>query len=226
MAAAQAQQGLGQGIFGLGQGMAQGQMGIGQGLLGYGQGVAGSLAQLGQQGTQTGLAAGQALLGAGTVEQQTQQQLNAALYNQYMQQQGYPFQVAQFLANIALGTGPLYGSTTTGVTGQPTPFFSDERVKEDIREIGRTHDGQKIIKFRYKGEPAGTTHIGLSAQDVEQHHPEAVSETSEGIKAVDYDAATKHAERASSEGGAVHPGLAGLGFAPGGGVPEIGRAHV
>jgi len=43
----------------------------------------------------------------------------------------------------------------------------------------------------------------------------------EGIKAVDYDAATKHAERAyggglmpmSSEGGAVHPSMAGLGFA-------------
>jgi hypothetical protein len=223
--AAQAQQGLGQGYFGLGQGMAQGQMGIGQGLLGYGQGVAGSLAGLGQQGTQTGLAAGQALLGAGTLQQQTQQQLNSALYNQYLQQQGYPFQVAQFLANIALGTGPLYGSTTTGVTGQPTPFFSDERLKTDITEIGRTHDGQKIIKFRYHGEPPGTSHIGLSAQDVEKHHPEAVSETPEGVKAVDYDAATKHAERAyggmAAEGGAVHPGLAGLGFAMGG-VPVPG----
>lgn len=202
---------------------AQAQQGLGQGLLGYGQGVAQGLAGLGQQGTQTGLAAGQAMLGAGTLEQQTQQQLNAALYNQYLQQQGYPFQVAQFLANIALGTGPLYGSTTTGVTGQPTPFFSDERLKEDIREIGRTHDGQRIIKFRYKGEPEGTSHIGLSAQDVEKHHPEAVSETPEGIKAVDYDMATKPAERAygggllpSSEGGAVHPSMAGLGFAAGG----------
>lgn len=205
MAAAQAQQGLGQAAFGMGQGMAQGQLGIGQGLLGYGQGMASGLAGLGQQGLQSQLAAGQALLGAGTLEQQTQQQLNSALYNQYLQQQGYPFQVAQFLANIALGTGPLYGSTQTGVTGQPTPFFSDERLKEDIREIGRTHDGQRIIKFRYKGEPPGTTHIGLSAQDVEQHHPEAVSETPEGIKAVDYDAATRHSEMAA--GGVPVPGM-------------------
>jgi len=200
---------------------AQAQQGLGQGLLGYGQGVSQSLAGLGQMGTQTGLASGQALLGAGTLEQQTQQQLNAALYNQYQQQQGYPFQVAQFLANIAMGTGPLYGSTTSGVTGQPTPFFSDERVKEDITEIGRTHDGQKIIKFKYKG--SNQPQIGLSAQDVEKHHPEAVSETPEGIKAVDYDMATQHAERAyggglmpSSEGGAVHPSMAGLGFASGG----------
>jgi hypothetical protein len=202
---------------------AQAQQGLGQGLLGYGQNLSQGLTGIGQQGTQTGLASGQALLGAGTLEQQTQQQLNAALYNQYQQQQGYPFQVAQFLANIAMGTGPLYGSTTSGVTGQPTPFFSDERLKEDITEIGRTHDGQKIIKFRYKNEPPGTSHIGLSAQDVEKHHPEAVSETPEGIKAVDYDKATQHAERAyggglmpSSEGGAVHPSMAGLGFASGG----------
>ncbi len=140
---------------------AQAQQGLGQGLLGYGQNLSQGLTGIGQQGTQTGLASGQALLGAGTLEQQTQQQLNAALYNQYQQQQGYPFQVAQFLANIAMGTGPLYGSTTSGVTGQPTPFFSDERLKEDITEIGRTHDGQKIIKFRYKNEPPGTSHIGL-----------------------------------------------------------------
>ena len=199
---------------------AQAQQGLGQGLLGYGQNVAQGLSGLGQQGTQTGLASGQALLGAGTLEQQTQQQLNAALQNQYQQQQGYPFQIAQFLANIAYGGGPLYGSTTSGVTGSPTPFFSDERVKEDITEIGRTHDGQKIIKFKYKG--SNQPQIGLSAQDVEKHHPEAVSEF-KGSKAVDYDAATKHAERAygggllpSSEGGAVHPSMAGLGFAAGG----------
>jgi len=219
---------IGQQAFGQPMAAAQAQQQLGQGVLGYGQGVAQGLAGLGQQGTQTGLAAGQALLGAGTLGQQTQQQLNAAFYNQFLQQQGYPFQVAQFLANIALGTGPLYGSTTSGTTTVPTPFFSDERVKEDITEIGRTHDGQKIIKFRYKGEPEGTKHIGLSAQDVERHHPEAVSETAEGIKAVDYDAATKHAERAygggllpmTSEGGAVHPSMAGLGFARGG-VPGV-----
>ena len=211
---------------------AQAQQQLGQGLLGYGQNVAQGLSGLGQQGAQLGLATGQAQLGAGTLEQQTQQQLNSAFYNQFQQQQGYPFQVAQFLANIGMGTGPLYGSTTTGVTGQPTPFFSDERVKEDITEIGRTHDGQKIIKFKYKG--SNQPHIGLSAQDVEKHHPEAVSETAEGIKAVDYDAATKQAERPhayagglmpSSEGGAVHPSMAGLGFAAGGtpGVDDYSR---
>jgi len=208
---------------------AQAQQQLGQGLLGYGQNVAQGLSGLGQQGAQLGLATGQAQLGAGTLEQQTQQQLNSAFYNQFQQQQGYPFQVAQFLANIGMGTGPLYGSTTTGVTGQPTPFFSDERVKEDITEIGRTHDGQKIIKFKYKG--SNQPHIGLSAQDVEKHHPEAVSEF-KGIKAVDYDAATKQAERAyggglmpSSEGGAVHPSMAGLGFAAGGtpGVDDYSR---
>ena len=233
MAAAQAQQGLGQGMFGMGQGMSQAQLGIGQGLMGYGQNLAQMLSGLGQGATQTGMAGAQGLLGAGTLEQQTQQALNQAKYNQYLQQQGYPFQVAQFLANIAEGTGALSGSTTTGVTTQPTSFFSDERVKEDIVEIGKTHDGQKIIKFRYADEPKGTSHIGLSAQDVEKHHPEAVSETPEGIKAVDYDLATRHAERhagglagalgASSEGGAVMPERAGLGFAGGGAASDYSQ---
>jgi len=212
---------------------AQAQQGLGQGLLGYGTTLAQTLSGLGQGATQTGLAGAQGLLGAGTLEQQTQQALNQAKYNQFLQQQGYPFQVAQFLANIAEGTGALSGSTTTGVTTQPTSFFSDERVKEDIVEIGRTHDGQKIIKFRYADEPKGTSHIGLSAQDVEKHHPEAVSETPEGIKAVDYDLATRHAERhsgglagalgASSEGGAVMPERAGLGFAAGGAASDYSQ---
>lgn len=200
MAAAQARMGLGQGLYGMGTGLGQGAMAAGQGLAGLGQGIYGmgaqsaqTLAGLGQGSQQAGLAGGQALLGAGTLGQQTQQQLNAAYYNQFLQQQGYPFQVAQFLANIALGTGPLYGSTTTGVTGQPTPFFSDERVKKNIREIGETHDGQPLYAFDYKGEPDGQSHIGLMAQDVEKRDPGAVVETPGGIKAVDYGRALKHA---------------------------------
>jgi len=209
LAAAQAQQALGQGLIGAGTN-------VGQALAGYGQGL-----------TQTGLAANQALLQAGTLGQQTQQALNTAQYNQFLQQQGYPFQVAQFLANIAMGTGALSGSTTNAATTQPGSFFSDERLKENMVEIGKTHDGQPIYKYNYKGDSPRNQQIGLSAQEVEKTHPDAVG-LAGGYKTVDYDAATRDAEahRASgglvpqSEGGAVLPEHAYAGYADGGDVVE------
>ena len=141
-------------------------------------------------------------------DEQTEQAGKTALYNQFLQQQSYPFQVAQFLANIAEGTGSLSGSTTT--TTQPGGFFSDERLKENIEEVGRTHDGQPIYKYNYKhGDKR--TQIGLLAQDVEKHHPEAVG-LAGGYKTVDYDKATQD----SSMGGSVNPSDVRMGFADGG----------
>jgi muramidase (phage lysozyme) len=151
------------------------------------QTAAGLLGNLGTGAQTAALTGAQAQLSAGQQQQQTQQAGLTALYNQFLQQQSYPFQTTQFLANIAEGTGALSGSTTTGQ--QSGGFFSDERVKEDIEPIGETYDGQKIIKFRYKGDK-GPKQIGLSAQDVEKHHPHAVGLWN-GIKTVNYDEATK-----------------------------------
>jgi hypothetical protein len=222
---AQQQAALGQQVFGQGATAAQQQAALGQGLYGMGAGVSQGLAGLGTGAQQAALQGGQAQLAAGTVEQQTQQAQNQALYNQFLQQQGYPFQVAQFLANIAMGTGALSGSTTT--TTQPSSFFSDERLKHDIEPIGKTFDGQDIVRFKYKGEPG--TRIGLVAQDVEKKHPEAVG-LAGGYKTVDYDAATDEAAArapkayggglspwdGSSMGGSVFREDAGQGFAAGG----------
>ena len=58
---------------------------------------------LGTGAQQAGLAGAQALLGAGTLQQQTQQADLTARYQQFLQERGYPFQVAQFLAAINLG---------------------------------------------------------------------------------------------------------------------------
>ena len=165
------------------------------------------LAGLGAGAQAANLQGAQAKLAAGQTQQQTEQAGKTALYNQFLQQQSYPFQVAQFLANIAEGTGALSGSTTT--TTQPGGFFSDERLKENIHPIGKTHDGQNIYRYNYKGEPE--TRIGLLAQEVEHKHPEAVG-LAGGYKTVDYDKATRH----SSMGGGVHPHNLGEGFADGG----------
>jgi hypothetical protein len=156
---------------------------------------------IGTSAQQAGLAGAQAQLAAGQQQQQTQQAGLQALYNQFQQQQGFPYQQAQFLANIATGTGALSGnassgtSTTTGGGG----FFSDERLKENIKKVGETNDGQPIYRYNYKGDQR--TQIGLLAQDVEKDHPEAVG-SSQGYKTVDYKKATEGAIH-KEEGGAL-----------------------
>ncbi len=80
------------------------------------------LAGIGAQTQAAGLQGAEAQVNAGTLQQQTDQAGKTALINQFMQEQGYPFQVAQFLANIAMGTGALSGSTTS--TTQPASFFA------------------------------------------------------------------------------------------------------
>lgn len=213
-----AQQGLGQQVYGQGATTAAQQAALGQQQFGQGLAASQQQAQLGQDiygtGAATsaataGLGAGaqsaalqgaQAQLQAGTAQQQTEQAGKTALYNQFLQQQSYPFQVDQFLANIAEGTGALSGSTTT--TTQPGGLFSDERLKEDIQPVGKTFDGQNIIRFRYKGDKK--TQLGLSAQETEKHHPDAVG-LAQGYKTVDYDKAT---ERAANQGHFADGGLA------------------
>ena len=198
MGLGQAYQGLGQQQYGQALGAAQAQQGLGQGLYGMGAGTAQQMAALGTGAQGAALQGAQAQLAAGQAAQQTEQAGLQSLYNQFLQQQSYPFQVAQFLGNIAMGTGSLSGSTTT--TRQPGGFFSDRRLKEDVREVGKTNDGQPIYAYKYKGEPR--TQLGLMAQDVEKVKPEAVGEVG-GYKTVDYAKATEDAARMRALGGPI-----------------------
>jgi len=54
-----------------------------------------------------------AQVNAGTLQQQTQQAQDTAAYNQYLQQQAYPFQTTSWLANLVGGLGGLAGGTST-----------------------------------------------------------------------------------------------------------------
>jgi hypothetical protein len=148
--------------------------------------------QLGSGAQAAGLAGATAQLGAGATEQQTGQAGLQALYNQFQQQQAYPFQIAQFLSNIATGTGALSGNTTSGSTQGGGGFFSDERLKENVEQVGKTNDGQNIYRYNYKGDPR--SQIGLIAQEVAQEHPEAVGQR-DGYLTVDYRDATNDAVR-------------------------------
>lgn len=169
---------------------AQGQQGVVAADLARRMQAGQQVANLGTAGQQAALQGAQAQIQAGTLEQQTKQALDTAKYQEFLQERGFPYQQAQFLANIAMGTGALSGSTTT--TTQPTGFFSDERLKENIERVGETDDGQPIYRYNYKGDHR--TQIGLLAQDVERSHPDAVGE-SHGYKTVDYEKATDDAAR-------------------------------
>jgi len=99
-----------------------------------------SIGQLGAGAQGAALAGSQALLGAGTQEQQTEQAGKSALYNQYQQERAYPFQTTQFLGNIGMGTGALSGSTTQ--TTSPAGFFSGlKRGGKVIEDVGYRRGG-------------------------------------------------------------------------------------
>ena len=167
------------------------------------------MAGLGAQAQQLGLAGGQAQIAAGSLQQQTEQAGKDALINQFMQEQGYPFQTAQFLANIYSMTGPAAGSTTTNT--QQGSFWSDRRLKHDVQRIGHTDDGQPIYRFKYNG--SDQTQIGLMADQVEKHRPDAVgTDPKTGYQYVDYDRATRKADG----GGVAGPYQIAIGSSPGG----------
>lgn len=204
---------------GIGLQGAQQLSGIGQTAYGEGANTASELAALGSGAQSAGLSGSQAQIAAGTVQQQTQQAQDTAEYNQFLQQQSYPFQVDQFLASIAEGTGALSGSTTT--TRQPGGFFSDERIKEDMEPIGKTFDGQPIYRYKMKGD--SRDRIGLSAQQVEKKHPDAVG-LAGGFRWVDYGKATDEAANRGHfyEGGVARRRIYAYGGAPdGGGLDSV-----
>ena len=224
---AQQQAALGQQLFGQGLSAAQQQAALGQGLYGMGLGSGQALAGLGTQAQTAALQGAQAQLAAGAQQQAYQQALNSALQGQFQQQQAYPFQSTQYLANIIEGIGAGTGGTSTST--QPGPnvasqifgglgalsLISDPRMKDNMEPVGKTFDGQNIYKFNYKGSP--TTHIGLNAAETEHHKPEAVSKTPEGIRTVNYDVATADAAKRG------HFSLGGLASMGGGVVPSMER---
>ena len=229
------------------QGLAGGQVIGGLMNQGFGQAMAGAqqnvqnmmqggqmLGGMGQAAQQSILQGAQAQLAAGAQQQATDQAFLQSAYDQFLQRQAFPFQQAQFYANIAQGIGAGAGGTTSQTPAAPNAMsqifggltalgsfgLSDERAKENIEPVGKTNDGQTIYRYNYKGSPK--TEIGLIAQEVEKKHPEAVASLGD-IKMVDYEAATENsAQRSgkalggSSMGGLVTPNMQRQAFAQGG----------
>ncbi len=101
----------------------------------------------------------------------------------------------QILGGVMGGAGAagsLFGAPAGGASAASgiMSLFSDERVKDNIAEVGALNDGTPVYSYNYTGDPV--PRIGLIAQDVEKRRPDAVTEIG-GIKAVDYGKATERA---------------------------------
>lgn len=75
-----------------------------------------------------------------------------------------------------------------GLAGSLGTIFSDKRLKENTKKVGKLDNGLTVYKYNYKGEP--TTQIGVMAQDVKKKKPEAVNTVGNWLT-VNYDLATE-----------------------------------
>lgn len=128
-----------------------------------------------------GFAAGPMGVGFGQQAFQNQLQANAAQPNPW----------ATALGGAASGAaagsafGP-YGAVIGGVVGGAAGYFaSDERLKENLEDTGRTHHGFKLWRFNFRGCMERLE--GVLAQEIEKVMPHLVLTIPGGIKAVNYD---------------------------------------
>lgn len=100
-------------------------------------------------------------------------------------QQGYQNQLGAYNQKMNNYNAMMGGLFSTA--GNAAMMFSDERLKENINEIGETNDGQPLYSYNYKGDDK--PQIGLMAQDVLKRDPSAVARHKSGFLMVDYNKA-------------------------------------
>lgn len=130
----------------------------------------------------------------------TQQQLPFANMQQQLQAAG----LLGTMGSTTNSTGTSVGTQTpannpmnnwisaagTGL-GMAGTFMSDPKAKTDVEEVGKLRDGQKVYRFRMKGDDRHQ--IGLMADEVEKKRPEAVVRDQHGMRHVHYGLATRFA---------------------------------
>jgi hypothetical protein len=137
------------------------------------------------------------LTGGGIQRDQAQQQVTGEYGNFLNQIDQRNKIIQQFIASFspqvvqtsgvgsAGSTGILPGLLQAGGTlGAAAITKSDERVKEDMTQVGDV-GGIPLYAYRYIGDP--TPRVGFSAQEVERVVPHAVyTRSGDGVKHVDY----------------------------------------
>jgi len=146
----------------------------------------------GLAGAVTGLA------GAGATSRGIEQAGLAEAYRDFIEEREYPTeQVRQVIGALAGAPIRTYGEERSGFVGTPVagpstfgqvagaagalaPFFSDIRLKEDIKLVGQSSSGINIYNFKYKGDDK--VYQGVMAHQV----PEASYVHDNGYLVVDY----------------------------------------
>lgn len=94
----------------------------------------------------------------------------------------YPLEILEQITRAG-GTNNLLG---LGALALYSLGFSDVRLKEDIKPIGKMDDGTPIYTYKYKG--AKGTFVGVMAQELMHTRPELVSVDGSGMLKVNYGA--------------------------------------
>jgi len=156
--------------------------GLGRGLGGAAMGAYGAATGAGSAGLQTSMApgtqfmAGQAA-GIGTIGQ-GRSMLQSGLGN-VLDAQGRAYSAS--LSQPGLDVGGLLAGGAQMYTA-----FSDRRLKQDIELVGRDERTMlPLYEFAYKSDPS-RRFLGVMADEVEEYMPEAVGESEDGYKFVNY----------------------------------------
>ena len=167
--------------------------------------------EIGNRGFQAGLFGNQLadqynnlglLSGIGGQQQQFQQQALNQAYGQYADAMGYGQKQLGLLSQAA---GLIPQQSTTTQTGQQQTgvgdvlgtaaqlaavIWSDERLKENIKPIGKSENGHNLYTWDWndKAKELGvnTSTIGVIAQEVKKYMPEAVIQDANGYYKVNY----------------------------------------
>lgn len=86
----------------------------------------------------------------------------------------------------------LWETPNTGFKSFTNGFFSDKRLKENLKPVGKLNNGLRVYVGNYKKETGldTTPQLFLLAQEVEKKHPEAVGKRF-GALTVNYEQAVK-----------------------------------
>jgi hypothetical protein len=85
-------------------------------------------------------------------------------------------------APAAAVAAPAAAAASPGILASLAGFFSDPRLKENIKPVG-VENGHNVYEFNYRG--GDTKYIGVMADEVLETVPDAVHEVN-GYLAVDY----------------------------------------
>jgi hypothetical protein len=157
---------------------------LGRGQVQTALGAMGLSSQLGTAGQQTamapgsqymqGLAQGSATMGAG-------QQMQLGGLGNILSSQTSSYNAGLSQPGLDVG-GLMQGAAAMKTAG----MFSDRRLKQDIELVGRDErTGLPLYEYAYKSDPS-RRFLGVMADEVEAYMPEAVGESEDGYKFVNY----------------------------------------